>query len=260
MFKRMIIGLLGALAFAIPVAASTPAAKPYQNETPEDCRECHQITYSHWADSEHANPDEEIVACVTCHNPAPESHPDKIMPTDISSRMCGDCHVETFSQFELSAHQENEMACVNCHDAHGTTIKTETSEELCEGCHRENVHFFSYTPHAQEGLTCVDCHLTIEDDGSGTGDGTPRHTFSVGLDTCRECHVDEMHFPNPEVEDASAGEEAQAGFLPGTEDPYDGNPLQFVLLAAIVGMGAGLVLSPWIERWYRRFSSQNERS
>jgi predicted CXXCH cytochrome family protein len=259
MIRKLLFGLLGALIFAVPVAAMSPAAAVYQTESPEDCRECHQITYSHWAESEHASADEEV-ACTTCHNPVPDSHPDKIMPTDISSRMCGDCHTETFAQYELSVHQDNEMACINCHDSHGTTIKTESSEDLCEGCHSENVHFFGFTPHAEEGLTCVDCHLTMEENAAGESEGTRRHTFSVGLDTCRECHVDEMHYPDPEGQSADPGEEAQAGFLPGSEDPNEGNPLQFVLLAAIVGMGTGLILSPWIERWYRRLSDETERS
>lgn len=257
MVRKLIFGLIGALIFAVPVAATSPAAGVHQADTPEDCRECHQITYSHWAESEHAAAEDEVV-CTTCHSPVPADHPDRIMPTDISSRMCGDCHKDTFDQYELSIHQDNEMACVNCHDAHGTTIKTETSEELCEGCHRENVHFFEFTPHADEGLTCVDCHLTIED--PGTGEGLRRHTFSVGLDTCRECHIDEMHYPNPELDTPPAAGQTQAGFLPGSEEAYAGSPLQFVLLAAIIGMGAGLVLSPWIERWYRRLSADGERS
>jgi predicted CXXCH cytochrome family protein len=260
MFNKLLIGLLGALIFAFPVAAATPSVQPLQTGEPEDCRECHQITYAHWAESAHANTDGDEVACSTCHNPAPDSHPDKIMPTDISSRMCGDCHKETFAQFETSVHQDNELACVNCHDAHGTTIKTESSAELCEGCHRENVHFFSYTPHAEQGLTCVDCHLNIQDAVAGEAHGIRQHTFSVGLDSCRECHLDEMHYPNPQNEDALPVGEAQAGFLPGSEDAAGSSPFQFVLLAAIVGMGAGLVLSPWIERWYVRVSNQNERS
>jgi predicted CXXCH cytochrome family protein len=204
----------------------------------------------------------ENVACAQCHDPAPESHPDQIMPTNVSSRMCGDCHVETFAQFETSVHEESELACVNCHDAHGTDIKTDKSTELCASCHRDNVHFFSYTPHAEEGLVCVDCHLMVDESAPvGEGHGTRIHTFTVSLDVCKDCHEDEMHYPTASTYNTShPDEQVQAGILPGSQDEYESNPFQFILLATIVGMGAGLILSPWIERWYERVSSVTDRS
>jgi hypothetical protein len=37
-----------------------------------------------------------------------------------------------------------------------------------------------------------------------------------------------------------------------TEIPEPVSPLGFALIAIMLGFGAGIVVSPWLERWYRR--------
>ena len=123
--KRVIIGLCFALPFGVMAAAvSVQAQTPEQSNTLDDCRGCHEIIETHWEESAHAKaitntvfqqawttlgqPSEclachttgfdpqtgayeaDSLICTVCHNPVPTNHPEDIMPTDISSRMCGE--------------------------------------------------------------------------------------------------------------------------------------------------------------------------
>lgn len=42
-------------------------------------------------------------------------------------------------------------------------------------------------------------------------------------------------------------------------EPEPVSPVYFILLAALMGMAFGLVLAPWIERWYRRMTDLRVR-
>ena len=35
-------------------------------------------------------------------------------------------------------------------------------------------------------------------------------------------------------------------------DPEPVSPIYFALLSALIGMAFGLILAPWIERWFRK--------
>jgi hypothetical protein len=37
-------------------------------------------------------------------------------------------------------------------------------------------------------------------------------------------------------------------------EPDPVSPMYFILLAALIGMAFGLLVAPWIERWYRRLT------
>ena len=113
---------------------------------------------------------------------------------------------------------------------------------------------------------CADCHLTVSDTAMGEGHGQRDHTFAVDLETCSNCHTSEsMHDAtivptapaavvaaslggHPAATEADMSAEAEA--LPLVPEPI--SPFGFAVIAALIGMGFGIVAAPWLESWYRR--------
>jgi len=282
------IGIGLPLTFAIAAVSEAGVANPELHEG--ECQDCHEIIQSHWAESGHGSATDDPafqeawdasgrspdclachttgyddalgtwqadgISCSTCHGPAPSNHPEQIMPTDVSSRLCGKCHLETYSEWTTSLHSQEDLACVRCHSPHTTGLKADDAQALCSACHTEEVHFYSYTSHYEAGLLCTDCHLRIEEGSPGKGHGQRSHTFSVDMDTCSNCHEDEMHYPlpqnttagNPPASPGSSG----GGGIAASVEPAPVSPVGFAVLAALLGIALGLVLAPWSERWYRR--------
>ena len=293
---RLLVGFCFALPAALAAFASGQAGIEAQTEihdpAQEDCTECHEIINTHWNESQHGKaisdpafqqawqeagqPKECLachttgfdpqtgtwrqdgVACATCHSPVPNNHPEDIMPTDISSRLCGTCHLETHEEWSDSTHAQEDLSCVRCHNPHTTELRAADTEELCSACHNDEVHFFEYTIHAQEGVTCMDCHLQVSEVQMGEGHGARHHTFTVGMDTCSTCHTLDMHYP--------VNSDGMAQDLVGEQmttvmedaivqpDPNPTSPVGYSLLAGLVGMASGMILAPWSERWYRRIN------
>jgi hypothetical protein len=50
--------------------------------------------------------------------------------------------------------------------------------------------------------------------------------------------------------------EVQTAGLSVEPDPV--NPVSFTLLSGLVGMAAGMILAPWLERWFKRFGRDKE--
>ncbi len=321
------VALLGAfaaiLAFvALPTASAAPVR---QDATPEpnarECTGCHEGIRSYWGESAHGyamtdpafqeawteqgapqeclachttgfDPatgeyDEGGVACLACHSPVPSNHPDTYMPTDVSSRLCGTCHVDTFNEWEISEHGQQGMTCNQCHNPHTTDLKVGSSQELCHSCHNTEGHYYSFTGHAREGLLCTDCHLRVSDSPeAGTmGHGERIHTFKIDLESCNDCHLGDMH---AEVEavtaetvmttGASAAEtdvacypvdvdQVNNSFTPAREQvtaevsavPHGPSPFVYILPAGF-GLVFGTMLAPWIERWTRRRTKNGDES
>jgi len=292
LIKRVFIGLC----FAIPLgvvgtAVSVQAQSPVPTNAQDDCQGCHETIETHWQESGHAqsinNPvfqqawqeqgqpkeclachttgydaqtgdyDVDSITCIVCHNPIPANHPEDIMPTDISSRMCGECHLDTYAEWEDSVHGQENLACVRCHSPHTTGLRADSIQDLCQSCHNNEAHFYSYTGHAEEGLLCADCHLRVTEAIMGDGHGQRMHSFAVDLDTCAKCHGESMHYPA--VAAASVGgslvttntaapmEMPQLSPAPEPVSPYG-----FAIIAALIGMGFGIVVAPWLESLYRR--------
>ncbi len=301
MLRKAFARLLGGLCFALPLglvtAAFVQASPQVQDAPPDDCQGCHRIIQTHWEESGHGQsmsdpvfleawdaqgkPDsclachasefdeqtgtwaEESVACTVCHNPIPSDHPEQVMPTEISSRLCGQCHLDTFKEWQDSTHGQDGLTCVRCHNSHTTSIRATGVQELCQACHNEEVHFYSYTAHAEQGLLCVDCHLRVSESQVGEGHGERVHSFSVDLHTCNQCHGEQMHFPA-----ASNAMEANAPLQAGLDFPFEEttlneeanpvSPLGFAVVAALVGMAFGMLMSPWLERFYQRLRRDAE--
>lgn len=229
MFKRTIIGLMSALLLGVFTFAATQAQTDPQVYGSDDCGNCHEAVTSQWENSAHGHAstaetflaawvsqgspadclrchttgfdaatgsyEKEGVACETCHPSDPADHPQKIMQTDISSQLCGQCHVDTFAEWETSKHGQEELSCARCHNPHSNELKAGGMQDTCRTCHKEETHFFTFTDHANEGLLCTDCHLGTKNEPLGNGHSQMSHTFSVGSDTCTACHSQQMHMP-----------------------------------------------------------------
>ncbi|GJM42116.1 MAG: hypothetical protein DHS20C20_23980 [Ardenticatenaceae bacterium] len=301
MFKRILIGLalatlLGVLTFAVTQAQTDP-----ETYGSDDCGECHEAVTAQWENSVHGhasvaatflaawdeanNPPEclrchttgfdastgtyekEGVACETCHPSDPAEHPQKIMQTDISSRMCGECHTDTFAEWETSDHGQEELTCARCHNPHSNELRMGSMQDTCRTCHKEETHFFTFTAHADEGLLCTDCHLAAKSEPMGNGHSQISHTFSIGSETCTDCHNEEMHMADG-TQNQVMGNEAmlEAAVLPfnaqgsdnsvTTTQPTANSSLNFAVLAALIGMAFGLVGSPWLEKWQDKLRTE----
>jgi predicted CXXCH cytochrome family protein len=241
-------------------AASNPAFKEaWQSQgSPEKCLACHTTGY----DANTGAYKAEGVTCEACHGPAPENHPEEPMPADRAASSCGTCHTETFFEWQVSQHRANDLTCVGCHDPHATKLKAEDASALCATCHRSRASNFSHTEHSKQGLSCANCHLGPLDPNSGDGHATRDHSFNVRLSTCNTCHAYQMHDPaavhqdqpTPQPPDAMVSVQTMGVSL----EPEPVSPLGFAALSGIIGFGAGVVLTPWLERWYRRNARREE--
>jgi hypothetical protein len=227
---------------------------------PAMCMGCHTTGY----DPDSATWDEDKINCVACHSPIPEDHPTEPMPADRSANFCGTCHTETYFEWQVSGHRKANLTCIGCHDPHETSLKSNDASMLCATCHRDRASNFAHSAHSSEGLTCADCHISPVEGASGEkGHAVRDHSFNVQLSTCNACHAYQMHDPvqvHPETESA----QAEVGVTSTemaliSDDPGNVNPLGFATLAGLVGMAAGMILSPWLERWYQRFNGRKER-
>jgi hypothetical protein len=300
MLKRWIWRSFVGICFALPMAflavAAAQARAPLQDVPANECQDCHEIIQTHWADSAHGQAVSDVVfkqawleagspgeclschttgydpatgtwekdgvTCKVCHYPVSDNHPEVVMPTDISSRLCGTCHLDTYAEWETSTHGQEDLACVRCHNPHTTSLKKSDAQEVCQACHNEETHFFTYTGHAKDGLLCADCHLRVSEAQMGEGHGQRLHTFVVDIGTCTGCHGENLHYPTGNesllAEPVEASMTLPIGEATVSMVPEPVSPLGFAVVAALVGMGSGIVLAPWLENWYRRTQQSDD--
>jgi predicted CXXCH cytochrome family protein len=216
--------------------------------SPADCLSCHVTGY----DAETHTWQADGITCQACHDTTTANHPKEPMAAERSAKLCGDCHTETFFEWQASAHRQKGLDCVGCHDPHGTSLKAEDSAGQCASCHRERASNFAHSVHSQQGLNCADCHLAQLDDPTGEGHARLDHSFSVRLSTCNQCHAYDMHDPaqvhpenpTPQPPDALAAVES----LSVVAEPGPVSPVGFAMLSGLFGLALGVILSPWLER------------
>lgn len=232
---------------------------------PGACLVCHVTGY----DPATASWEEDGVACEACHSPAPADHPKSPMPVDRSTDLCGRCHSDTrfgWQAWKVSTHYQRGMDCTVCHDPHGAALKKaapldghpsfEDASQLCITCHRELSMDFPYSTHHQQGLSCVDCHVRHLELDERTAHTVPDHSFNASLETCTRCHASQMHGATQASQTGTAPASplaaADAELASLTSEPSPVSPLGFAGLAALIGLAAGMILAPWLERLYRR--------
>jgi len=233
---------------------------------PGACLVCHTTGY----DPATATYKADGVTCEACHGPAPADHPKTPMPVDRSTDLCGRCHSDTrfgWQDWKVSTHYQRGMDCATCHDPHSASLKKvvgprisekkDDVSELCITCHKESSMNFSYTAHAQKNMSCVDCHVKHLENADRTAHTVSDHSFKASLDSCNT-FAQQMHSateaktpegvaalvsiaPTPEIKLSSV-----------TPVPEPVSPMGFSAMAGFIGLAGGMVLAPWLERWYHR--------
>lgn len=231
---------------------------------PGACLVCHVTGY----DPATGTWEKDGVACETCHNPVPTNHPEEPMPIDQSAELCGQCHSDArfgWDEWQTSTHFQRAMTCSVCHDPHSAGLKTveglevQGSSGLCINCHRDYMTDFPYSIHSQASVECVDCHLhNFGVEGDRDIHTMPDHSFSANLAACTTCHVDQMHGQTasaaldltitPTPEPVLAQDETLEA------EPAPVSPYGFAGLAGLLGLAGGVVLSPWLEKAYRKIN------
>ena len=238
---------------------------------PGACLVCHTTGY----DPATATYEQAGVTCEACHGPANPDHPKTPMTVDRTTDLCGRCHSDTrfgWQDWKVSTHYQRGMDCATCHDPHSASLKnvsvavegSDTSDEisqLCINCHKEHSMDFSYTSHHEKGVSCVDCHVNHLENEERAAHSVPDHSFNASLKSCNTCHAQQMHSPTEAIapegptESAAAVEEVQLASVTPEPDPV--SPMGFSALAGLIGLAGGMVLAPWLERWYHRTVKHN---
>jgi hypothetical protein len=225
----LLVGFSAPAYAAPPDASGTP--EPARIQDPATCAECHAEEYDAWQRSAHAQASnasgflkawvrsgrlgecltchttgydtvtgqtgEAGVTCQACHESAGQEHPPATMSVRVSSEACGKCHVNTLKEWQLSGHGRRGVECTACHQSHSQTLRIQPANELCGSCHGRRREDMAHSSHTRANLTCTSCHMpanpaaTVTEDIGGVG--TVGHTFSVGSQTCAQCHQDEIH-------------------------------------------------------------------
>lgn len=301
--RRLFVGFLIALplmliSYAAALAGTTPQeTNPQPQPTELICPACHESVQEAWEGGSHANsmmdesfqaewkaqgepgecltchttgydPDTEMYAgdaitCAACHDTKAANHPMEPMAADRSAKMCGSCHTETYFEWQASAHRENDIDCIACHDPHGTGLKAEDASGQCASCHRDRASNFAMSEHSKQGLNCSDCHLAILEGGI-EGHARLDHSFGVKLSTCNECHAYQMHDPSevhPEgAEPVTMPVDAQAAVHSTVvvTEPSPVSPVGFAVIAGLFGLAAGAIVAPWLEKAARKRAQKDE--
>jgi DmsE family decaheme c-type cytochrome len=127
------------------------------------CLKCHSAVstpnLTHWNASSHALND---VSCFDCHKL--HQGPQQKVSRDQMSELCFACHPEVKAQNNLFSHhplREKKMACVDCHNPHGSTqeklLVGSTPKETCTRCHMEKQGPFAFE-HGDVTENCMNCH------------------------------------------------------------------------------------------------------
>lgn len=246
---------------------------------PGACLTCHVTGYDEasgtWA--------EDGVTCAACHTDTGNDHPMTTMSVDATPNTCGSCHTDTrfgLKDWEGSTHYEVGMDCSSCHEAHNASLKitinlknqsvANDASQLCISCHEDASMNFPYSVHSQQGVTCIDCHLEHIENPSDVHQ-VADHSFKASIQTCNSCHAEQMHANG----EATATEEAApvAAVVPTptqavvastvdtpniTPQPAPVSPLGYAGITALVGIAAGMLLAPWLERGYRLVLKKSE--
>ena len=236
---------------------------------PSACLACHVTGYDEatgtWL--------EDGVSCIACHVDEGGQHPKTTMSVDVTGGTCGTCHTDArFGQeeWEESTHFATGMDCATCHDPHNASLKLTVNlkeqtvtdaSQLCISCHEEASMNFPYSVHSQQGVTCIDCYLEhVESDAAIHK--VADHSFKASVQTCSACHAEQMHAKG---EATSTENAAAAAIAPPTDEPAayvdqspiispepgPVSPMGYAGITALIGIAAGMLLAPWLERGYR---------
>lgn len=245
---------------------------------PTACLSCHVTGYDEAAGTW----EEDGVTCAACHVDDGGEHPKTTMSVDASGGTCGNCHTDArfgLEDWEGSTHYAAGMDCTTCHDPHNASLKItvnlkdqsfKDASSLCISCHESASMDFPYSVHSQEGVNCIDCHLEHLESSPNDIHRVADHSFKASIQTCNSCHAEQMHAKGEAAEGGSAPavtvveptstvEPTPAAELSSiTPEPTPVSPLGYAGIAALVGLAAGMLLAPWLEKGYRAALKKSE--
>lgn len=213
-----------------PDATPQPGDEPTPTPVPQACAECHLDVVAAWETGMHAqayvdpifqdawqqggsdpaclvchttgyNPRtqtyaHEGVICEACHGQTPANHPDEPAMTSPGPDVCETCHATTVTEWEHSAHGEQQLACTSCHNPHPQQLLFENdSVALCLNCHNDEPRD-DYAHLAHPDQLCTDCHwhrAKTEDLLAHYASGAlfpTGHTAAVETVACVTCHAE----------------------------------------------------------------------
>ena len=165
---------------ALPSQSQGADASQYAGT--DTCKTCHEEQFKsydrgpHWKTEKDAHRGVAYQGCESCHGPskdhAESADPEKAgsfkkLSAQESSKRCLKCHElgEEHSNFQRTAHLENQVGCTDCHSVHKPQVERKLLKDsqptLCYSCHLEQKPDFSKPFHhrVNEGLVqCTDCH------------------------------------------------------------------------------------------------------
>lgn len=238
---------------------------------PTACLSCHVTGY----DPNTGTWLEDGVSCTACHKDDGGDHPKTTMSVDKTGGTCGTCHTDArfgLQDWETSTHYAAGMDCTTCHNPHNASLKVtvnlkeqtfKDASQLCISCHQEASMNFPYSTHSKQGVNCIDCHLEHVEDNSAVHK-VADHSFKANIKSCSSCHSDQMHAPGEVV--GTQQNAANAAAPTSTSEPVISNvnqspivspdpapvsPFGYAGITALIGIAAGMLLAPWLERGYR---------
>jgi len=215
-FKSIVTFLALLCFFTLAVADEESASTDEYSKGARQCMSCHKegkdpaahevfltpMGISGAADSPFAEGSHD---CETCHGPS-ASHRKKQkdgtrLPPQVSfadgtpvgpqNEICMACHDDGhLIQWTGSMHDEEEVACVSCHEVHAArdpVLDKLAQQEKCFSCHpRTRADTFKASSHPLRfgEMTCTDCH------DPHNGDNDSLLIRSTINDTCYTCHAE----------------------------------------------------------------------
>jgi DmsE family decaheme c-type cytochrome len=164
--------------FLSPMGISDAADSPFADGN-HDCEACHGPSNSHrkkQKDGSRLSPDVAF---------------NETTPSVRVNEICLSCHNEgTTIHWAGSMHEEEEVACSDCHEVHAVqdpVMDKLAQQDKCFSCHprtRAETYRASSHPLRFGEMTCTDCHNTHDGDNDGL---LKQSTIN---DTCYTCHAE----------------------------------------------------------------------
>ena len=154
------------------------------------CLTCHRGGQRiFWASSTHESHD---LACSDCHNPMANFSLRGLEARRSVNETCFQCHKTQRAEFSRRSHMpllEGRIACVDCHNPHGSTteplLKADSVNEVCFTCHAEKRGPFLFE-HAPVRDSCVNCHTPH-------GSNHEKLLVTARPLLCQQCHAQNGH-------------------------------------------------------------------
>jgi len=210
LFVAVLVGL------ATPgLGAAQDDAPGYTKEGADTCFQCHDsqkvLAIFRTKHAVPADPDSPFghgqLQCEACHGPGGnhagrvrrgqerppliQFGPGAVTPVEKQNAQCMNCHLaDTGFAWHGSSHDDNTVACADCHTLHAErdpVLATATQAEVCFDCHQQQ-RTQALKPYAhplrQGKMACTNCHDTHGD--------TPERLLARNTvnDTCFECHAE----------------------------------------------------------------------